>query len=311
MKKYIFIVCLFFVSSLFAQQDPQFTHYHFNQLYTNPAAAGQGSISQFNVLTRFQYVGYTGTFDTGGAPTSQLVSASIPVLDWRSGFGITILNDKIGPNTMQDLSVAYALRMPIGAGVFAVGARAGIQRRGVDQTKLRYQDEGDPLIPMAGNSQLRPDFGLGVTLTYPMFNVGLSSLHLTEPNFSYFTTAKNILKRKYIANLGLNIPVNYAIDIQPMFILKTDLSRYSFEGGVMANFRNTIAVGSSYRYQDALSAIVQAKVMKNLRVSYAGDFVNFGTLAKAITSHEIMISYTIPAIRIGKESIIRTPRYRY
>jgi type IX secretion system PorP/SprF family membrane protein len=312
MRKTILFVCLLFAGqSLFGQQEPQFTHYQFNQLYVNPAMAGSGSVSKFQMIHRSQYAGYSGTFDVGGAPTSQVLTASIPVLDWRSGFGVTLVNDKIGPNTMQDFSLSYALRMPVGEGVFALGARAGLQRRGIDNTKLRYEDEGDPLIPTAGNAQVRPDFGLGLSYSHPLFSFGLSSVHLTQPDFSYYTNAKNTLKRRYYANLSLNLPISYALDLQPMFILKTDLNQYSFEGGLMANINNKVMIGSSYRYQDAISAIVGFNVIKNMKISYAGDFINVGTAAKSPTSHEILLSYTMPAIRIGKTSIIRTPRYRY
>lgn len=308
-KRLLLLFCIAQVAV--GQQDPQFTHYVFNQLYVNPAAAGSGSISQYNLIHRSQYAGYQGTFDEGGAPTSQVLSASIPVLDWRSGFGAVLVNDRIGPNTMQDFSLAYALRVPVGGGVVALGARAGFQRRGVDASKLRYEDDGDPLIPVDGNAQIRPDFGLGLHYTSSFLSFGLSSVHLTQPNFGYKTEAKNTLKRRYYANLGLTAPISYAIDLQPMLIAKSDFNNTSFEGGMLVNFRGKAYVGSSYRFQDAVSALVGFNISKNIRMSYAGDFVMFGADAKAPTSHELLFSYQMPAIRIGKTSIIRTPRYRF
>jgi hypothetical protein len=49
----------------------------------------------------------------------------------------------------------------------------------------------------------------------------------------------------------------------------------------------------------------------HLRVGYAIDIVVGGVNAKSATSHEILMSYSIAALRAGKKSIVRTPRYRY
>jgi len=68
-----------------AQQDPQFTHYMFNQLYFNPAYAGIEKGARFTALHRSQWLGYESTFDAGGAPSTQLISFTMPLAPIRGG----------------------------------------------------------------------------------------------------------------------------------------------------------------------------------------------------------------------------------
>ena len=68
--------------------------------------------------------------------------------------------------------------------------------------------------------------------------------------------------------------------------------------------------GVNYRWQDAASVMLGGNFLKNtVKVGYAIDIVNFGTIAKSNTSHEIFLRYSFAAPRMGKKSIIKTPRY--
>ncbi|MFM9076225.1 MAG: type IX secretion system membrane protein PorP/SprF, partial [Bacteroidota bacterium] len=64
------IFCVLIAGGLFAQQDPQFTHYMFYQLYFNPAGAGAEGVTKLTALHRSHWLGYQPTFDDGGAPTT-------------------------------------------------------------------------------------------------------------------------------------------------------------------------------------------------------------------------------------------------
>jgi type IX secretion system PorP/SprF family membrane protein len=78
-KIYFLILSMILSSATFAQQDPQFSHYFFNQLYLNPAMAGSENVTRIQAIHRSQYLGYQSTYDDGSAPTTQIVSANVPL----------------------------------------------------------------------------------------------------------------------------------------------------------------------------------------------------------------------------------------
>ena len=71
MRKIYYIVMLLVSFEVSAQQDTQFSHYVFNQLFVNPATAGSENVTRFQAIYRTQYLGYQSTFDDGGAPVTQ------------------------------------------------------------------------------------------------------------------------------------------------------------------------------------------------------------------------------------------------
>ena len=72
-------------------------------------------------------------------------------------------------------------------------------------------------------------------------------------------------------------------------------------------------MGGSYRIGDAGIALIGANLMDNkaLRIGLGFDLTAGGNAAKAPYSYEALISYALPAFKVGKKSIVRTPRFRY
>ncbi|MFO0506202.1 MAG: type IX secretion system membrane protein PorP/SprF, partial [Chryseotalea sp.] len=80
--KSFFIACalLFFAASeVFAQQDPLFTNYMFNNLYVTPAFAGVDGVTRLTAFYRNQWTGYQAFGGAGGAPITQMVSFNTPI----------------------------------------------------------------------------------------------------------------------------------------------------------------------------------------------------------------------------------------
>ena len=88
MLKRIFytLLLLFFGAGAFAQQDPLFTQYMFNNLYMTPAFAGVDGVTRFTAVHRSQWLGYQSSFGDGGAPTTQLVSFNTPIYKLQKWF---------------------------------------------------------------------------------------------------------------------------------------------------------------------------------------------------------------------------------
>ena len=61
-----------------------------------------------------------------------------------------------------------------------------------------------------------------------------------------------------------------------------------------------------------MSGLVGANLLGgSMRIGYAIDVIIGGKNAKSPMSHEVLLSYSLAALRAGKKSIVRTPRYRY
>ncbi len=316
MKKiYILILSLaYFTAS--AQQDTQFSHYYFNQLFFNPATAGSENVTRFQALYRTQYTGYQSTYDEGGAPVSQVISANLPLKLIKSGIGLTFVNDKIGASIQRDLKLSYAYHIPIGGSQLAIGVNGGLYTRGIDYGKLRARDNNDPLLGTGIVSQSEFDFGAGAYLYNPGYSLGLSVNHINEPKFGLATkTATNALQRSAYLTGSMLFGVSYMVDISPMFIVSSNLSNMSLttvSAGAIATYDNTYWVGGSYRIGDAATALLGANIFNgSMRIGYAIDVIVNGAKAKSATTHEILLSYSLAPPRAGKKSIIRTPRYRY
>lgn len=308
-------IILLTTSGAMAQKDAQFSLFSLNQLYLNPAAAGADGLTKFQLTHRTQYAGYQGTnvTDEGGALSTQLFSFSMPIKNF--GIGFYALNDRSGPLTDQDFKVSAAYRIPAFGGNFQVGASAGLFRQSIDYSKLRYQDLDDPLIPTGNISEINPDFSIGARFENETFYAGLSLNHLLEPKYQLgSTTATNPLPQTLYFNAGINIELGYMLDIQPIVLLKSDISTFSAEGGATVTYNKRYWIGGTYRQQDTYFILMGGIYLlpdQSLRLSGAYDLVLGGNDSKAPSSFEVMLSYALPSPKFGKKTIIRTPRFRF
>jgi len=298
-----------------AQKDAQFSLFSLNQLYLNPAAAGADGLTKFQLTHRTQYAGYQGTnpVDEGGALSTQLLSFSMPVKNF--GIGFYALNDRSGPRTDQDFKLSASYHFPALGGNFQVGASAGIFRQSIDYNKLRAIDPDDPLIQSGVISEINLDLAVGVRFENETFYAGASLNHLLKPQYQLGAeTATNPLPRTIYFNAGLNIELGYLLDIQPIVLVKSDISTLSAEGGATVTYNKKYWVGGTYRQQDAFFIIMGGIYLlpdQSLRLSGAYDLVVGGNKTKAPSSFEVMLSYALPSPKFGKKAIIRTPRFRF
>src|SRR5690349_12782829 len=110
MKK-IFLLVVFtslisLSTNLFGQQDAQFSQYMFNGLYLNPGYSGIEGVTRFSLIHRTQWLGYEATDYKGGAPSSQIFSATTKLPENYGGAGLLLLMDKLGPIKNVDVELS-------------------------------------------------------------------------------------------------------------------------------------------------------------------------------------------------------------
>jgi type IX secretion system PorP/SprF family membrane protein len=303
--------------TLLAQQDPQFSQYMFNQLYLNPAVAGADPrYIEFVMIHRSQWTGYSGSFDDGGAPTTQAGSINMPLHKYRLGTGLQFVNDQLGPVTNQEVRLSLAYHIPLKKAQLSIGLRGGIYNHVIDFDQLRFVDPNDPLELTGKQSEFTSDFGFGMYFkpNSGQYYIGASINHLTKSNFDYGTgITYNSLEQHYSILGGFNYDLSSSVVLSPSVIVKTDLNSFSSEVSLLSTLNNKFYVGVSFRGL-LESAIIMGGVnlMKDnrLRIGAAFDYTVLAKNAKEQTSHEIMLTYRLPGFQSIVSPIIRTPRFR-
>ncbi|KAB7728774.1 type IX secretion system membrane protein PorP/SprF [Rudanella paleaurantiibacter] len=299
-----------------AQNDPQFSMYMFNPLYYNPAGAGSEGVPRFQLVHRTQWAGYQPTVtDNGGGPSTQLFSFNMPLDKIKGGVGIYAMNDRLGPAINQAVQVSYAYRMALKNGTLAIGVQGGMYNRGFDFGQFR-PNEPDPLLQQGRITQARPDLGAGVYYNTVDYWVGVSVLHINQPAFR-LGTDRLVVPQERTAYLtaGYRLGFGYDLDLQPSVLvaMATPTTKTAISANILATYQQRYWAGLGYRVGDALMATVGVSLLRNnaLRFGYAFDFTTNTFANKAPTSHEILLSYSLPPIDARKKPIIRTPRFRY
>ena len=298
----------------FGQQDPQFSQYMFNSLFYNPAYAGIPGATHFTVIHRTQWLGYDTSVDPAGNPNTQVISANMPIFKINSGVGFHIVNDALGVQNNMQLQGSAAYHLPMKKAKLSIGLRVGVFSQTLDYNKLRWIDPDDPLNQKGKESQIRPDLAAGLLYRAERFYVGVSANHLIQSEFDYGNDSlRNALEPHLYITGGYDYELNYDITLRPSVLIKTDLKTYSFEVSLVASLRDKIHGGISYRQSDMLGVLVGYSFAKDdsFRLGYAVDFTLATRDAKELTSHELMLSYTLPVLSGGEKRIIRTPRFRH
>jgi len=319
LRKGLYIIfCLLLAGSirLHAQQDAQFTQYMFNHVYLTPAAAGADGVTRATALHRSQWLGYQSTFGDGGAPTSQLITFSTPIHKLKSGFGVYVLNDRLGPQNNLEAQAMYAYHLGIKeSSKLSFGVKLGMYSQSLDYDMYRAIDPSDPfLLDKTGKeSQIRPDLGFGLMFRNEKFYGGLGFNHLLKSEFDFGVSQRNALENHMNFTAGYFYEVNFDLQINPTALVKTDFNETSVDLAVIATLRNTMWGGLAFRSSEAVNLILGYAFLKDksLRLGYSVDFIVKDVNAKENFSHELMLSYELPVIAGGVKKIVRTPRYRH
>ena len=300
---------------VFAQQDPQFSQYMFNNLYLTPAYAGVDGVTKMTALYRNQWTGYQASFDDGGAPTTQMVSFNTPIFKLRSGFGAYVMSDRQGAQNNLEIQASYAYHLGIKDSKLSFGIRLGAFVQTLDYDQYRAIHENDPNIPGEGKaSQMRPDMAFGIFYRSEKYYGGIGFNHLLKSEFDFgVPTQRNALENHLYFTGGYIHEVSFDLKLTPTFLVKTDLNEFSFELGLIGTYKDTMWAGLSFRESDAVILILGYSLLKDksLRLGYAADFTIKDSSAKSVTSNELMLSYELPVNPGSGKKVVRTPRYRH
>ncbi|MEN7546912.1 type IX secretion system membrane protein PorP/SprF [Rapidithrix thailandica] len=310
-------IVLFCNTLLYGQQDPQFSQYMLNKLYYNPAYAGvDPDWMEVAVIHRTQWLGYQPTFDDGGSLNTQVISLNMPFTKYNFGIGLHLANDKQGNNTTTEgqLSLAYHIKIKKDK-VLSFGLRTGLYNLSIDFDKYRFVDPDDRYNIGGKQSEIVNDFAAGIYFKSTKYYAGLSVNHLQQSEIKTELVDKTFELVHHLTIMGgADFEVSRVLTLSPSAVLKTDFDVfYSFEGSLIATYDNKYYGGVSLRETEAAILLLGVHLMKDnrLRIGYAFDYTLQGREAKSATSHELLLTYKMPAFKFFERPIIRTPRFRH
>ncbi|MBC6366339.1 type IX secretion system membrane protein PorP/SprF [Algoriphagus sp. AK58] len=310
------LTLLFASGMVFAQQDAQFTQYMYNGMFYNPAMAGKEGGYRFSALHRSQWLNYTTSSGTGGAPITQLITAQGRLDSKNVGYGLTIVNDNIGATSNLEINLQGSYHKKIKRATLSIGGYVGMFSSSLDYGELIVVNP-EPNLPQSGKeNQMALDFGAGALLDRGNFYLGLSAKHLNQPTFDFGDASyENQLRNHSYLLFGYRVRPIGQLRIEPSFLLKAvGFNNFSYDLSVMATHQNRINGGLAYRGEESVSLILGYSLLKDnsLKLGYAFDLVVGGLEAKSPTSHELMLRYTLVDVSREVERVIqRTPRFRY
>ena len=294
----------------YAQQDPQFTQYMYNMSVINPAyATAEEGILNLGGLYRTQWVGIDG------APKTGSFFAHTPINE-KIELGISFTNDNIGDVVKENNVYAdFAYVLPVGIeSKISFGIKAGATFFNTDFNGFQLQS-GGTATDVAFNenvSQIFPNLGIGAFFFRDNYYLGISTpnmlttKHLENENGVKATGVQNVhyfFTGGYVFNLDKNLK------LKPAFMAKS-VKGAPLALDITANvlFNEKLEAGLGYRLGDAVSALVNFRITRDLRIGYAYDYTttNLGDFNSG--SHEIFILFDIDLFGL-KGGYDRSPRF--
>lgn len=284
-----------------AQQEPQYTQYMYNPSQINPAYSGSLGYATTFGLYRAQWIGLEG------APKTANFSFHKPIENSKVGYGINILNDRIGPSELTYVNVDFSYTLLFGDDSrLAFGIKAGGELLNIDYTKLSQYNPGDVLYQNNLN-KFSPNIGAGIFYYTEDSYIGLSVPMMLNTTF-YDEVAVSTANRRqnFYLSAGKVYDLNYDIKFKPAIIAKV-VSGAPLQLDLTANFliNEKITAGLAYRMSAALSGLVGFQVTDKLFIGYGYDrettrLSNFNS-----GSHELFLKFDL----FNKFQNIETPRF--
>lgn len=296
LKLFVFV---FSITTLYSQQDAQYTQYMYNMHVINPAYAGSEGTLNIGVLARNQWVGIDG------APKTLTATVNAPV-GRNVGLGFSVIADNIGPVKEQNVFADFSYTLQLGGeSNLAFGLKGGFSFLNADLIGLDLGDGVSDDAFLENIDRAMGNFGVGMFYYTDKFYLGasvpnmLKTLQFKKKN-GYIYDYKAIEELHYFITSGYIFEASDNLKLKPSVMLKAvEGAPLSIDLSGNALINEKFELGLSWRLDDSVSAMFNVLVSPTTRVGYAYDY----TLSKLgdfnSGSHEVFILFNISNSRAG------------
>ncbi len=311
-------VCLI-PATLFAQHEPIYSQYIFNNSVINPAQAGANRENQAGMLVRSQWLGLDG------GPRTQSAFANFR-LPRQLGIAVGLYQDRLGPEVNLRLQgdVAYHAVLT-DQWSLAGGLRLLFSNIRVALTDIPHVDQGDPFLNEDIKTGLLLNVGAGLLAYTPSSYFGLAMPRVFHGDAKILTAQiGNInpdidLLRKLSQHLymyaGTSIDLSDEISFMPSALVRFSRGNPAqTDINPIFGYRDLLDFGPLIRtnyirknnYMEALGFLVGLRFLPNWYLGYTYEYplTNLSIITRQ--THEISLRFLFRSnhqIRIG------SPRY--
>ncbi|WP_313788418.1 MULTISPECIES: type IX secretion system membrane protein PorP/SprF [Flagellimonas] len=274
-----------------AQKEPQYTQYMYNIGSFNPAYVGTVESPEIIGLYRAQWV------DVPGAPTTIRAGANIPFKNERTGLGINIVNDELGPSRQTFLDVAYSYQIQLSDETrLSFGLNAGGSMLDIDYSRGTFEDPSDPSILGENYNSFYPTIGAGLF----MYHEEDWYLGVSVPNFLTNGLYNDEVATIVEDNMQFNAIGGYVFQLGDRTKFKPAFLVNYLEGSpvtvnLSANFQfiDALTIGASYRIDNAVSGLAGFQISNAMFIGYSYDYATNGLGEYSGGSHEAILKFYI------------------
>ncbi len=298
MRKYIWIIGLFFLNILQAQQDPQFSHYYRVIAAYNPAYSGVNGNVSINLLSRNQWV------KLEGAPVTQLLQVDAPVniFNSQAGVGMKIMNDKYGFVNDMFFGFTFSKFFVLPYGTLSAGLATSIFSKEISG-EWSFPDQTEALFGTQARSVVL-DFDAGVFYTYQNIFAGFSVTHVNAPKFVFIsdngTNQQVGIVRHYYLVGGYKISTTGNFDVTPSFLVKSDGHIIQTDINLNILYNKKIWAGVSYRNGESIVGFIGTSYIKDIKIGLSYDAL-LNSIGRASSgSFEVYVGYNFSLLKMEK-----------
>lgn len=301
--KLVFVITIIFCSTIYAQQEPQYSQYMYNMSTVNPAyATGQSGLISTGLLFRKQWTGIEGSPQTanvfGNIPMSEKIELSVNYVNDRVGDAIPVNNDYI------NVDFAYITRISDQARL-SYGLKAGINNFKIDPSGSDVAT--DPAF-INNTSTTQLNIGAGLYLFTNNFYAGISSPNLLPSDVDIDGIGVAQTKTHLYGIVGYVFDFVDNVRLKPSAVIKQVLdSPLTFDLSLNSLIYDTFELGVSYRYTDSFIALAGFNITQNLKIGYSYDFSVSELSGYNNGSHEIVLLFNFDLLKFSNK--YSSPRF--
>jgi type IX secretion system PorP/SprF family membrane protein len=287
---------------LSAQHSGLMSQYMFDGLVINPAFAGSKGYPVANLNYRNQWAGFEG------APTTQTLSAHMPIKRQNISFGTMITKETIGVSRDIGFTGITSYKLKFHRSHLNIGVGAGIKTRRAGWTDVQLDQREDELFNADGRNMIRPEFSAGAFYYTKDWYAGYSIptiLGYGYKSSDAFKVKFSPLEMNHLITAGFTHEISRNMVLKPSMLFKA-IPNTAAQVDLNANLilQKKFWIGASYRLAESVYGLIEYQANAQLRVGYAYDKPTLKLGQYSGGSHEVMLMYEFRA-----NSVAKNPRY--
>lgn len=289
------LISFCFSLDLKAQWDAQVSQYWKVKTFFNPAFGAEKDSIQATLLHRQQWVG------VDNAPKTFIVSADMPVnfMGRKHGVGILAMSESIGLFKNTSIGAQYVYKKRWKKNILNVGVQLGFTSIGFDASQIDKAGQED-IEDIGATDQTKVfDGNIGIAWVAPKYYIGLSSTHITQPNFDIGDDITTYIARAYYFTAGYNMRLGKSsYELQPSVLIKADNTVVQYDATARLVYKRMFNGGVSWRKDDGWVFLLGINIF-GIDAGYAYDLSTSEISVKSKGSHEFFVRYAMP-IKLSK-----------